>query len=515
MNYRKLFIVAVVLNLALAIAAYWFWWSSRSAKPAEDATAEHLPMEGFTPVPTESAPAKLAPIELSPERMQSIGVRTGLVEYKTIDSEIRATGTVDVDERRVAYVQTRYPGWVKDVFVNASYQLVRKGEPLFTIYSPELVASEQEYLLAKVNAGHLGQSSVEGVSSGADSLLRAARERLLQWNMSERDISRLEASGKPLTDFTFASPVSGYVIERMVLPNAYVQQETRLYSIADLSSVWVNAQVFQQDAGKVKPGDSAEITVDAYPSRVFHARVEQVLPQVDPTTRTLRVRLAMPNPSLVLKPGMFVNVQLLARLGRQLFVPASAVLQAGSRQIVFVSRGPGSFEPREVQLGTRTDEGFVVLKGLKLGDTVATSANFLIDSESQLQAAAGAYTPPPPSAGAAAVMNASEQQASAELTTDPSSPRKGKNRVKVKLTAFDGKPLAGAKVAVRFFMPGMPEMGMAEMNVTAQLSDQGNGTYTGEVELGSGGTWQVTIFAEQGGKTVLTKRVNLTATGGK
>ena len=512
MNYRKLFIVAVALNLALAIAAYWFWRSSPSAKPAENAAAEHPPMEGFTPAATESAAVTLAPIELSPERMQSIGVRTGQVEYKTIDSEIRATGTVDVDERHVAYVQTRYPGWVKDVFVNASYQFVRKGEPLFTIYSPELLASEQEYLLAKAYAGHLGQSSVEGVSSGADALLRAARERLLQWNMSEQDISKLEASGKPLTNFTFASPVSGYVIERMVLPNAYVQPEMRLYSIADLSSVWVNAQVFQQDAGKVKPGDPAEITVDAYPSRFFHARVEQVLPLIDATTRTLRVRLALPNPGLALKPGMFVNVQLRAPLGRQLLVPGSAVVQAGSRQLVFLSRGQGSFEPREVQLGARTEEGFVVLKGLQVGDTVAASANFLIDSESQLQAAAGAYTPPPP--GAAAAMNGPEQQASAELTTDPSPPHKGKNRVHVKLTASDSKPLAGAKVTARFFMAGMPQMGMAEMNVPAQLGDQGNGTYTGEVELGSGGTWQVTVFVEQGGKTVLTKRVSLTATGG-
>ena len=514
MNYRKLFLVAVVLNLALAIAAYWFWRSSRTEKPTQSVTAEHPPMEGFTPAPVEATPATLAPIELSPERMQSIGVSTGHVEYRAMDSEIRAAGTVDVDERRLAYVQTRYPGWVKDVFVNASYQLVKKGEPLFTIYSPELVASEQEYLLAKANAGHLGQSSVEGVSSGADMLLRSARERLLQWNMSEQDIEKLESIGKPQTDFTFVSPVSGYVIERMALPNAYVQPDMRLYSIADLSSVWVNAQVFQEDAGKLKPGDSADVTVDAYPSRVFHARVEQVLPQIDPTTRTLRVRLTMPNPSLALKPGMFVNVRMRAPLGRQLFVPSSAVVQAGSRQIVFLSRGQGSFEPREVQLGTRTEEGFVVLKGLKLGDTVSTSANFLIDSESQLQAAAGAYTPPPPGAGAAAAMNGPGQQVSAELTTDPSPPHKGKNHLQVKLTASDGKPLTGAKVTVRFFMAGMPEMGMAEMNVSSQLSDQGNGTHTGDMELGSGGAWQVTILAEQGGKTVLTKRMKLNATGG-
>jgi len=374
------------------------------------------------------------------------------------------------------------------------------------------VASEQEYLLAKANAQRIGQSSAQGVSSGADTLLAAARDRLLQWSISDSDISKLEASGKPLTDFTFASPVSGYVIVRTVLPNAYVQPEMRLYTIADLASVWVNAQVFQEDAGKLKPGDPAEVTVDAYPNRTFRARVEQVLPQVDPATRTLRVRMTMPNPNLLLKPGMFVNVRLRAPLGRQLFVPASAVLQGGSRQVVFVSRRQGSFEPHEVQLGTRTDDGFVVLKGLQAGDTVATSANFLIDSESQLQAAAGAYTPPP--RGAGTEMSGTGQQLSADFTTDPSSPHKGKNGIQVKLTSADGKPLSGAKVTVRFHMPGMPEMGMAEMNSAAQLNDQGNGTYAGSLELGSGGTWQVTISAEQGGKLVLTKRLNVTATGG-
>jgi len=512
MNYRKLFMFAVVLNMALALGTYWIWKSSRPS-PSSTSAVEHPPMQGFTiNTPPEGSALPLTPVELSPERMQSIGVRTGRIEYKTINSDIRATGTVDVDERRVAYVQTRYPGWVKDVLVNATYQLVKKGQPLFTIYSPELVASEQEYLLARTIAQRVGQSSVQGVSSGADTLLGAARERLLQWSMSDSDISKLEANGKPLTDFTFASPVSGYVIERVVLPNAYVQPETRLYTIADLSGVWVNAQVFQEDAGKLKPGNPAEVTVDAYPNRAFHARVEQVLPQIDPATRTLRVRLTMPNPNLLLKPGMFVNVRLRAPLGRQLFVPASAVLQGGSRQVVFVARGQGSFEPHEVQLGTRTDDGFVVLKGLQAGDTVATSANFLIDSESQLQAAAGAYTPPPPRAGTE--MSATGQQISADLTTNPSPPHKGRNGIQVKLTSPEGKPLSGVKVTVRFHMPGMPEMGMAEMNAMAQPNDQGNGTYTGELELGSGGTWQVTISAEQGQKLVLTKRMNVTATGG-
>jgi membrane fusion protein, copper/silver efflux system len=511
MNYRKLFMAAVLLNIGLGVAVYWIW---RSSPPAatEQAPAEHPPMEGFSiGTPAEGADPPLRPVDLTPERMQSIGVRTGRVEYKYIESDIRATGSVEVDERRLSYVQTRYPGWIKDVFASTTYQLVKKGQPLFTIYSPELVASEQEYLLAKANLQRLSHSSVQGVSSGADTLLRSARERLLQWNLSDADISRVESTGKPVTEFPFASPVSGYVIERTALPNAYVQPDVRLYTIVDLASVWVEAHIFQEDAGKLKPGDPAEVTVDAYPSRTFHARVEQVLPQIDPTTRTLRVRLTMPNPNLLLKPGMFVNVRLRVPLGRQLFVPASAVLQGGTRQVVFISRGLGNFVPRDVVVGSHTDDGFIVLKGLQAGDVVATSANFLIDSESQLQAAAGAYAPAP--AGDGTAMSAA-QQVFAELTTDPTPPHEGKNNLQVKLASADEKPVSGAKVAVRFHMPAMPGMGMAEMNSGTELNEKGSGTYSGQLELGSGGTWQVTVTAEKGGELILTKRLNLTATGG-
>jgi len=458
----------------------------------------------------------LAPVQLTPQRMQSIGVKLGTVEIKRVSNEIRVPGNVEVDERRLAYVQLRFPGWIHKVFVDATYDYVRKGQPLLTIYSPDVVTTEQEYLLARKNQQQLGQSSIQGVAAGADTLVSAAKERLQQWQVPQGEIAKLESTGKVITDLTINSPVSGYITERNALPNMYVQPETKLYTVADLSTVWVYAQVFQTDVGRIKPGDNAVVTVDAYPSKTFKGRVDFILPQVDMNTRTVRARLIFPNPGLQLKPGMYVNVVLKTPMGKALTVPASAVFHSGTRNFLFINKGEGNIEPREIELGPRVGEDYVVVKGAKQGDSIVTSANFLIDSEAQLQAAAGAFVPPPPGAGAAAAINASTgaQQASAELTTEPSPPAKGINMFRVKLTGANGTPVSGAQVILTFFMPAMPAMGMAAMKTTVNLTDKGNGLYEGKGDLGSGGTWQVTITARQNGTVIATKQLTVNATGG-
>jgi Cu(I)/Ag(I) efflux system membrane fusion protein/cobalt-zinc-cadmium efflux system membrane fusion protein len=295
----------------------------------------------------------------------------------------------------------------------------------------------------------------------------------------------------------------------------YVQPETMLYTVADLSDVWVLAQVFQSDAGKIKPGDSAEVTVDAYPGRVFKGLVDYILPQLDVNTRTLPVRLVLPNSGLKLRPGMYVNVRVKPPMGRQLIVPASAAFHSGTKNLVFVYSGEGSIEPREVELGPQVGDELVVTKGVKAQEQIVTSANFLIDSEAQLQAAAGAFVPPPPGAGQAASMNApAQQQANVDLTTDPEPPHKGSNIARVKLTGQDGQPIAGANVTVTFYMAAMPAMGMAAMKTVINASDKGGGRYEGKGDLGSGGTWQVTVRAQQNGQTIASKQLTLNATGG-
>jgi Cu(I)/Ag(I) efflux system membrane fusion protein/cobalt-zinc-cadmium efflux system membrane fusion protein len=457
----------------------------------------------------------IAPFQLTPQRMQSIGVVLGKVEFKSVDTELRFYGNVQVDERRQAYVQTRFAGWIRKVYADATGNFIGKGQPLFTIYSPDLVSTEHEYLLAKKNSESLQQSKVSGVASGASSLFSAAKERLLQWEVSPSEIEKLDQGGKAITDLTVNSPVSGYITQKNALPNMYVQPETMLYTVADLSDVWVLAQVFQSEAGKIKPGDRADVTVDAYPGRVFNGRVDYILPQLDMNTRTLPVRLVFANPGLKLRPGMYVNVRAKLPMGRQLVVPASAAFHSGTRNLVFVSRGAGNIEPREVELGPQVGDELVVTKGVEAQEQIVISANFLIDSEAQLQAAAGAFVPPPPGAGQAASMNApAQQQASVELTTDPDPPRKGSNIVRVKLTGQNGQPIAGSNVTVTFFMAAMPAMGMASMKTVINASDKGGGTYEGKGDLGSGGSWQVTIRAQQNGQTVASKQLTLNATGG-
>ena len=533
-NYRRGFWTALATTVALLIVSSVLWWRLSHAGPASQpgtssasesskAVTQPSPEETSDSQPgsadrtkTDNMPeAPLAPIQLTPQRMQSIGVVLAKVESKPVNAELRFYGNVQVDERRQAYVQTRFAGWIRKVYADATGNFVRQGQPLFTIYSPDLVSTEQEYLLAKKNSEDLQHSTVSGVASGASLLVSAAKERLLQWEVSPDEIEKVDQTGKPITDLTINSPVSGYITAKNALPNMYAQPETMLYTIADLSSIWVVAQVFQNDAGKIKPGDSAVVTLDAYPGRVFKGRVDYILPQLDVNTRTLSVRLVLPNPGLKLRPGMYVNIRVSPQMGRQLVVPASAAFHSGTKNLVFVYRGEGTIEPREVELGPQVGDELVVTKGVKEQEQIVTSANFLIDSEAQLQAAAGAFVPPPPGAGQAASMNApAQQQAKVEFTTAPEPPHKGSNVVRVKLTTQDGQSISGANVTVTFYMAAMPAMGMAAMKTVVNATDKGGGMYAGKGDLGSGGTWQVTIRAQQNGQTIANKQLTVNVTGG-
>src|SRR5438874_4006933 len=308
-NYRNAFITTLAIAGVLAAGLLYFWSKSRHKETGQQFSAplqtnsgqmQIEDMQAAKPTTTNPPQPTLTPVQLSPQRLQSIGVKFATVQRKTVRDSLRVSGNVDINEERLAYVQTRFPGWIQKVFADATYQYVRKGQPLFTIYSQELVSTEQEFLLALRNKQSLAKAQTSGASQEADWLVEAARGRLQQWNVPEREIAQVERSGQVQREITLESPVSGYITERNALPNQFVQPETKLYTIADLSQVWVHAQVFQTDVGRLKAGDPATVTVDAYPGRSFRGRVQQILPQVDSSTRTVRVRLVFDNPGLLL-----------------------------------------------------------------------------------------------------------------------------------------------------------------------------------------------------------------------
>ena len=324
---------------------------------------------------------------VDPRRQQLIGVRTSPVSYESFDRTIRTIGIVALDETRVSAVHAKIAGWIEETFVDFQYQYVEKGDPLFTLYSPELVATQEEYLLALKGLDTLGASSFHSAAFGAKDLVRASRRRLELWDITPRQIEELEEARQPFRTMTIYSPVTGHVMFRNAFLGKRITPETELYRIADHSVVWVRADVYENDIGWVHEDQRAVIRVQALPGREFSGRVKFIDPHMKEQTRTLTVRLELANPNLVLKPGMYADVELRASMGRRLMVPESAVLPTGVRNVVFVDQGEGRMEIRNVQLGTKVNNHYEVLRGLAEGERIVTSGNFLIDAESKLQSA--------------------------------------------------------------------------------------------------------------------------------
>ena len=358
----------------------------RSDRPGMDAMG--MP---FVPVYADEAQAPAGPsagtVKITPQRQQLIGVETATVQLENLQRTINTVAQIQPDETRIAHVHVKVNGWIDQVYAAFVGQLVKKGQPLFTFYSPDLVSTQQEYLIARRGQKTLGSSPFPDVSQGADSLLQAARERLRLWDISDDQIRQLEETGEVSRTLTLYSPVTGFVLDRKAYPQVAVTPDMDLYAVADLSTIWALADVYEYEAPYVRVGQRAQMRLDYMPGRVFSGRVAYINPQVDPQTRTLKVRLESANRGFELKPGMFAQVQLKIDYGRQIAVPQEAVLDSGTVQTVFVTRPDGYFEPRRVQVGAKLDDRVIVLSGLRDGETIVRSGNFLIDSESQLKGA--------------------------------------------------------------------------------------------------------------------------------
>jgi Cu(I)/Ag(I) efflux system membrane fusion protein len=339
-----------------------------------------------------------AGIALSPERQQAIGIRLGKAEVSDLSQTVRTVGRVALDETRLYQVRAKFEGYVEELYVDYTGKPVRRGKPLLSIYSPELLATQQEYLLALRAKQRLGGSPNAEVARGAQDLLESARQRLLLWDIRPADIERLEKTGEPRKALTLTSPVDGFVLSKNAIRGGRVMPSDTLFEIGSLSPIWVLADVYESEAGLVRQGSAAKVTLTGMPGRTWNGKVTFIAPVLEEATRTLKVRLELANPDGALKPGMFADVMLERPLGRVLSVPEDAILTTGTRSIAFVARAGNRFEPREVQVGARVGGRYQVISGLEPGEEVVTQANFLVDSESRLKAALGEMTGASPAA---------------------------------------------------------------------------------------------------------------------
>ncbi len=346
--------------------------------PQKEADVEETPSNAETPT-----------IEIPEDKHQLIGLKTVEVSIKPLQKVIRTVGRIEYDERRQATVNTKFEGWIEKLHIDYTGKYVKKGEPLAEIYSPELIATQQEFLNLlkwKQSAISNQQSAIGGMlSKDAEAIIEAAKQRLRLWDITEEQIKKIEDTGKSVRTLTIYSPVSGYVVQKMALQGMRVMPGEKLFDIADLSLVWLIADIYEYELPFVKEGQRAAISLSYFPGKEIASRIEYVYPALSGDTRTAKIRFTLPNPRGQLKPQMFTNVEIKVDIGKKLVIPEDAVIDTGLRQVVYVDKGDGYFEPRQVMLGMKTEGLWEVLQGLKAGEKVASSATFLIDAEAQLK----------------------------------------------------------------------------------------------------------------------------------
>ena len=322
-----------------------------------------------------------------------IGVKIGTVEMRPLEKVIRTVGRVDYDEKRLTTVSLKVGGWIEDLYVDFTGRFVRKGEPLLTLYSPELVTTQEEYLLALKAKKDFSKSPFREVAGSGNSVVESARRRLKLWDITDEEIKALEESGQAKKTLTLHSPFSGFVVEKTAYQGMNVMPGTALFKLANLSVVWLYADLYEYELPFVKVGQQASIQIASLPGENFSGRIIYIYPSLNPETRTAKVRFELPNPDGKLKPEMYANVEIKIALGQKLAVPSGAIIETGVRQMAIVSKGSGYFEPREVK-ALKVDDYYEVMSGLKAGEQIVTSANFLIDSESNLKEAMGGMSMP-------------------------------------------------------------------------------------------------------------------------
>lgn len=326
---------------------------------------------------------------IDPARLQSIGITYEPVRSQVIEKIIQTVGRLETDERRIAHIHVRFDGWIDKLLVNFTGETVKKDQALFTVYSPDLVATQQELLLALNAQNLLRRNPNSQAATGVQSALQASHQRLLFWGISEEEIQRLLKTESITKTLTIFSPIQGTIINKMAYAGQHIEPGAELYSIADLSRLWIIGDIYEYELPYIHIGQKSEVTFTYLPNKTFNAELSFIYPTVDPQTRTIKVRFEIDNQKNQLKPGMYANLKLKIPLGKRRVVPKDAILLTGERALVFIYHGEGKIEWREVKLGDRAGNLVEIIEGVSEGDQIITSANFLIDSESQLKAAMG------------------------------------------------------------------------------------------------------------------------------
>ena len=473
--------------------------------PAQQAGHEH----GSSPSAETVGPP--SSVQLTDDEQRSIGLQTSVVQARSIHRELQAAARVEEPETQLANISARIGGRIDKLHVDFTGQPVTRGQAIAEIYSPEVFTAAEEYKLALESRKHLGGAAESQALTGADDLIAASRRRLELWGLTAQQIDSIATSDKPQLDLTIFSPASGIVSERRVTQGQYVNTGDVLYIVTDLSTVWVKADIYENDLPQVRVGQMVEVTAESLPGMKLQGRVGFLEPMVNAQTRTTAARIQVTNRGMRLRPGMFVQTRFVLASGNNaLAIPRSAVVDTGERKLVYVAKGNGIFEGRAVQLGAVAGDNFPVLAGLRSGERIVTEGNFLLDSQTRI------------GGGMSGLFGGSKefnQQSSAPVSarwkvsfrSDPATPQGG-SEATVFVSVLDnvGKPVTDAQVKTILFMPAMPAMGMSEMREAANLSWK-NSEYSGAIKVPTSGTWTVTVEVSRDGQALTSYRTSLNA----
>ncbi|HEX6502852.1 MAG TPA: efflux RND transporter periplasmic adaptor subunit [Terriglobales bacterium] len=516
---KKLLLIGMLAGLLVAgFVMTVFFIRQESARAA---------MQSHGQIPSDSAAQKneVAPVgtepgttvQLNADEINAAGVQLARVMTARITTTVESVGRVEQPEAQLATVPARVSGRIDKLYVQFTGETIRAGQAVAEIYSPDLVASAEEYRLALQNRERMRASSEKEALENANDLVAASRRRLELWGVSDKQIEAA-AAGMAGLHVTMYAPSGGSVVERKVTRGQYVNAGDPLFTVADLSTVWVKADVYEFQLPQIRPGQMVDVTSDALPHKMLHGRVDFIEPEANAQTRTIPVHVHVPNPGMRLRPGMYIRATFISPGAREgMVVPRSAVLDTGTRKLVYVAKGDGVFEAREIQTGEPSEERYPVLAGLKAGEEVVTNGNFLIDSQTRLTGGmtglfAGSkeynnQNAPASSSG----QNSDKPRGKITFAVEPNPPKSiGENMFHVSVVDASGKEVPDADVTVTLIMPAMPAMGMPEMRNTFKLP-YAQGMYMGKGNIATAGSWNVVVEAKRNGQVVATYRTQLKA----